>query len=201
MITYLKLTNFRRHAETELHFSESDQVVLVSGNNGAGKSTLLRALAGLLPYTAGKMALAGGAPDSDLPRQAHYLAHADGMKAALTVEENLDFWGAYLGAGDETGSLAPQQALARVGLAHALRAPFGALSAGQKRRAALARLLVARRPLWLLDEPMTALDRGSRERFAEVMRDHCAGGGLIIAATHEPLGLPAAAELTLGGRA
>ena len=177
------------------------EALIVTGRNGAGKSTLLRALAGLLPCAAGAIALAGGAPDADLPRQAHYLAHADGMKAALTVEENLDFWRAYLGAGDESGSLVPQQALARVGLAHALYAPFGALSAGQKRRAALARLLVARRPLWLLDEPMTALDRGSREKFAEVMRDHCAGGGLIVAATHEPLGLPAAAELALEVRA
>ena len=174
--------------------------LIVTGRNGAGKSTLLRALAGLLPHAAGAIGFVG-APDADLPRQAHYLAHADGMKAALTVEENLDFWRAYLGAGDEIRSLAPQQALARVGLAHALYAPFGALSAGQNRRAALARLLVARRPLWLLDEPMTALDRGSREKFAEVMRDHCAGGGLIIAATHEPLGLPAAAELALEVRA
>jgi heme exporter protein A len=177
------------------------EALVVTGRNGAGKSTLLRALAGLLPHAAGAISLAGGAPDADLPAQAHYLAHADGMKAALTVEENLDFWRAYLGVDDGAGSLLPSLALARVGLAHALRAPFGALSAGQKRRAALARLLVARRPVWLLDEPMTALDRGSREKFAEVMRDHCAGGGLIVAATHEPLGLPAATALALEVRA
>lgn len=173
--------------------------LIVTGRNGAGKSTLLRALAGLLPHAAGAIGFAG-APDADLLRQAHYLAHADGMKAALTVEENLDFWRAWLAVPADPANLAPPAALARVGLGHALRAPFGALSAGQKRRAALARLLVANRPLWLLDEPMTALDRGSREKFAEIMCDHCARGGLIVAATHEPLGLPAAAELTLEAR-
>ena len=174
--------------------------LVITGRNGVGKSTLLRALAGLLPHAAGAVGLVG-APDADLPRQAHYLAHADGMKAALTVQENLDFWRAWLAAPAAAVSLDPPEALARVGLGHALRAPFGALSAGQKRRAALARLLVAHRPLWLLDEPMTALDRGSREKFAEVMREHCGRGGLIVAATHEPLGLPAAAELSLEMRA
>lgn len=176
------------------------EALIVTGRNGAGKSTLLRALAGLLPHAAGAISFVGLA-DADLPRQAHYLAHADGMKAALTVEENLDFWGAWLAVPGDSASLAPSAALARVGLGHTLRAPFGALSAGQKRRAALARLLVAHRPLWLLDEPMTALDRGAREKFAEIMRDHCARGGLIVAATHEPLGLLAAAELTLEVRA
>ena len=174
------------------------EALVVTGRNGVGKSTLLRSIAGLLPHTAGLVAIEGAAPEAELPQKAHYLAHADGMKAALTVEENLSFWAGYLAREPDARSRTASEALAVVGLSHALRAPFGALSAGQKRRAALARLLVAFRPLWLLDEPMTALDRGSREKFAAVMRDHCARGGLIVAATHEPLGLEEAGELALG---
>lgn len=175
------------------------EALVVTGRNGAGKSTLLRAIAGLLPHLSGAIALDGGAPETDLPQQAHYLAHADGMKAALTVEENLDFWASYLAREPDARSRPVAAALSAVGLSHALQAPFGALSAGQKRRAALARLLVAFRPVWLLDEPLTALDRGSREKFAAAMRDHCARGGIVVAATHEPLGLEEAGELALRG--
>ncbi|MEK4033338.1 heme ABC exporter ATP-binding protein CcmA [Methylocystis sp. IM3] len=174
------------------------EALVVTGRNGVGKSTLLRAIAGLLPMAAGTVALEGAGEDRELAQSAHYLAHADGMKAALTLEENLDFWANYLGRGEDRRSRPVAEALAMVGLTHARHAPFGALSAGQKRRAALARLLVAFRPLWLLDEPLTALDRASREKFAAVLRDHCALGGLIVAATHEPLGLEEAGELPLG---
>lgn len=145
------------------------------------------------------MALAGGAPEAELPQQAHYLAHSDGMKSALTVEENLVFWSRLLALERDRRSRAVDAALGVVGLSHVASAPFGVLSAGQKRRAALARLLVAFRPLWLLDEPLTALDRASRERFAAAMREHCGQGGLIVAATHEPLGLEEASTLALGG--
>ena len=117
------------------------------------------------------------------------------MKAALTVEENLDFWSRYLAQSPDLRSRTVEAALEVVGLSHIAGAPFGVLSAGQKRRAALARLLVAFRPLWLLDEPLTALDRASREKFAAAMREHCAQGGLIVAATHEPLGLDEAKEI------
>lgn len=172
------------------------EALIVTGRNGVGKSTLLRAIAGLLPHTGGEIALEGGAGDAELAQQAHYLAHADGMKAALTVEENLAFWGDYLGRSDPR-SLGVEAALAVMGLQHALRAPFAILSAGQKRRAALARLLVAFRPLWLLDEPLTALDRASRTKFADAMHAQCASGGMIVAATHEPLALKAARELSL----
>lgn len=179
----------------------SGQALVVSGPNGAGKSTLLRALAGLLPHMGGAIALAGGPPDAELPQLAHYLAHSDGLKSALTVEENLDFWSRYLAREPDRRSCSVDAALAVVGLGRIAGAPVGALSAGQKRRAALARLLVAFRPLWLLDEPLTALDRASREKFAAAMRDHCAQGGLIVAATHEPLGLEEASTLALGGAA
>ncbi|QGM96508.1 heme ABC exporter ATP-binding protein CcmA [Methylocystis parvus] len=175
------------------------EALVVTGRNGAGKSTLLRAIAGLLPHAEGRIALEGAGEEAEPPQYAHYLAHADGMKAALTVEENLDFWSGYLAREPDGRSRSVPDALAVVGLGHALLAPFGALSAGQKRRAALARLLVAFRPIWLLDEPLTALDKASRGKFAAAMRDHCALGGIVVAATHEPLGLEEAAELALGG--
>lgn len=195
----LAVTRGGRPVLSGVSFSLSGgEALVVTGRNGAGKSTLLRTIAGLLPRAAGTVALDGVSDEAELPQEAHYLAHADGMKAALTVEENLDFWSNYLGRAEDRRSRTAPEALAVVGLSHALRAPFGALSAGQKRRAALARLLVAFRPLWLLDEPMTALDRASREKFAAAMRDHCALGGLIVAATHEPLGLEEAGELALG---
>ncbi|MBY6240692.1 heme ABC exporter ATP-binding protein CcmA [Methylosinus sp. Sm6] len=177
----------------------SGEALVVTGRNGAGKSTLLRAIAGLLPIRRGRIEVVGTREDEPAAHL-HYLAHADGLKAPLTALENLAFWGRFLGGGDGRRGLAPAQALERVGLAHLGAAPVAILSAGQKRRIALARLLVAFRPLWLLDEPTSALDRASRERLAEAMRAHLAEGGMIVAATHEPLGLAGANELALGGK-
>lgn len=172
------------------------QAMAVTGPNGAGKSTLLRALAGLLPAMAGAARVRGAGVEAGDPAglHAHYIGHADGMKSALSVRENLDFWASMLGA---RGGLDAARALAAVGLAHALDFPAGYLSAGQKRRIALARLLVAPRPLWLLDEPTTALDVAAQAQFADAMRGHLACGGLILAATHAPLGLEGLAELRL----
>jgi heme exporter protein A len=140
---------------------KSGEALLVTGPNGAGKSTLLRTLAGLLTPTQGRITLRG-APEPELPGlAAHYIGHADSMKATLTAEENLEFWAAMLSAGaagGKTPGLSASAALERMGLPHLLHLPVGYLSAGQKRRVGLARLLVAPRPLWLLDEPSTALD-------------------------------------------
>ncbi len=176
-------------------------LVLV-GPNGAGKSTLLRAIAGFLPLSAGAFALEGGASEAGIGEQAHYLGHADALKSALTAGENLAFWAGALGADSSSGALpsgvAWRGALQRLGLAHVADFPVGALSAGQKRRVALARLLVAPRPLWLLDEPTTALDAAAQGLFGGIMREHLGGGGLIVAATHAPLGLEGAATLALG---
>ena len=176
----------------------SGEALLVLGRNGAGKSTLLRALAGLLPLRGGEMVLTGGC-DAPLSEQAHYIGHADGLKSALTALENLEFWASMLGAPGKfaNGKLSPQQALEKVGLTRIGDFPVGYLSAGQKRRVALARLFVAARPIWILDEPATALDVGSQERFTQAMEEHCASGGLILAATHAPLGLIEARELRL----
>ncbi len=173
------------------------QALILSGPNGAGKSTLLRAIAGLLPLAAGALTLDG--ESEELAAALHYVGHAEGMKPALTVRENLDFWASFLARADAAAGLAPAQALDAFGLAHVLDIPAGYLSAGQKRRIALARLLVAPRPIWLLDEPTTALDVRAQEALAAVMARHRAGGGMVLAATHSPVGLDNAAELKLGG--
>ena len=173
----------------------SGQALVVVGPNGAGKSSLLRAAAGFLPLDAGRFAFEGGEAEASLGEQAHYLGHADALKGALTAGENLSFWAGVLGG--DPGRPSIGAALTRLGLPHVADFPVRALSAGQKRRVALARLVVAKRPIWLLDEPTTALDAASQDLFAGVMREHLAAGGLILAATHAPLGLEAR-ELRLG---
>ena len=172
---------------------DAGEALIVTGPNGAGKTSLLRAVAGFLPLAGGRVSLDGGAGGATLQERTHYLGHADALKSALTARENLAFWGAMLGGGAD-----PEAALARLGLPQVADFPVRALSAGQKRRVALARLLVAPRPLWLLDEPTAALDAASQAQFAGVMRDHLAAGGLIVAATHAPLGLDDAGSLRLG---
>ena len=170
--------------------------LIVTGPNGSGKSTLLRALCGFLPLEAGGFALEGGDAERTVGEQAHYLGHADGVKGALTAGENLAFAAAMLGG--EPSRDAQRVALAQVGLAHVIDFPARLLSAGQRRRVALARLLVAERPLWLLDEPATALDAAAQAALAAIMQAHLRRGGLILAAAHAPLGLRGARELRLG---
>ena len=183
----------------ELSFTvRAGEAVAIVGRNGAGKSTLLRVLAGLLPPAAGRATLDPPDPDDpDTPvaERAHYLGHADALKPALTPLEHLGFVAALLGR--DAPPAMPREALARVALSHAADLPCGYLSAGQRRRVALARLLVARRPLWLLDEPATALDVASQGVLVEVMREHLGGGGLVVAATHGPLGLAGTRDIRL----
>ena len=173
--------------------------LIVTGPNGAGKTSLLRALAGFLPIETGGFALDGGDAERTVGEQAHYLGHADGVKSALTAGENLAFAAAMLGG--DSSRAAQLAALAALGLAHVIDFPARLLSAGQKRRAALARLLVAKRPLWLLDEPMTALDVAAQSALAGIMRAHLESGGILVAAAHGPLGLDGAQELRLGATA
>jgi heme exporter protein A len=170
------------------------EALLVTGRNGAGKSSLLRQVAGLVRIAHGTIMLEDADPELSLAEQAHYLGHLDAIKASLTVAENLRFWARCLGApvGD------PIAALTAVGLDALADLPAGYLSAGQRRRLSLARLIAAPRPLWLLDEPTAALDTAAQARLAELMHEHLAGGGLILAAVHGPIGLPAAKELHLG---
>jgi len=161
------------------------EAVVVLGRNGAGKSSLLRVLAGLLPAATGRIVLDGGDAEASLAEQAHYVGHLDAQKASLTVTENLDFWTAFLG-GDRARV---PVALESVGLGSLADLPAAHLSAGQRRRLSLARLLTARRPVWLLDEPTAALDVAGQDLLAGLMREQLASGGLIVAATHAPLGL------------
>ncbi|RWP17688.1 MAG: heme ABC exporter ATP-binding protein CcmA [Mesorhizobium sp.] len=171
------------------------QALIVTGPNGAGKSTLLRIVAGLLPVAAGRLLVEGGGEDfPSVTSACHYLGHQNAMKTALSVAENLRFWRDFSGA----DFLSAEEALAMVGLDGIGHLPFGYLSTGQRRRAAIAKLLVSRRPLWLLDEPTAGLDKASEERFGGLMREHLDEGGIIIAATHLPLGLEGAQELRMG---
>jgi heme exporter protein A len=164
----------------------SGECLAVIGPNGAGKSTLLRALAGFLPLRSGTVSLSP-APQETLSQEVHYVGHADALKGLLTVTENLQFLAALLDAG--LGGLPVADALAKLGLAHVADLPVAYLSAGQKRRAALARLLAVYRPIWLLDEPLTALDADARVLVQQIMIGHLSEGGLIVAATHAALDL------------
>ncbi|MCG6205713.1 heme ABC exporter ATP-binding protein CcmA [Rhodopseudomonas sp. HC1] len=172
------------------------EALALVGQNGAGKTSLLRLIAGLLQPAAGSITVDGGEPDTPVAEQAHYLGHRDALKPSLSVSENLAFWREFLGG--ETTDLAA--AITAVGLGHAAELPAAYLSAGQRRRLSIARLLVVRRPIWLLDEPTSALDAKGQELFVTLMRDHLTRGGLIVAATHLPLGIEAR-EMRIGVRA
>ena len=172
---------------------ENGEAIALTGRNGAGKSSLIAMLCGRLRPEAGVIKLEG-LGELPLAEAAHLVGHRDGLKTALTAAENLRFAQELLGQ----PGLDPAEALATVGLPHAGSLPVGYLSAGQRRRVALARLLVASRPIWLLDEPMAALDVGSQAMLSQLMQGHRAAGGAILAATHGPLGLDGARELRIG---
>lgn len=168
------------------------ELLLVTGRNGAGKSTLLRAIAGLLPHVAGRIVLE---PDEGpIGDHVHYFGHLDALKSSLTVADNLSLWCKVAGTPDHDVITA----LEAVGLDHLDDLPAAYLSAGQKRRVSLSRLLLVRRPLWLLDEPTSALDAEAEATLGRLLGAHLAGGGLAIAATHRPLPVPARATLALG---
>jgi len=167
------------------------ELLAVTGANGAGKSTLLRLIAGLLRPAAGSVSL-DPASEGGIGREVHYISHLDGLKTALTVRQNLDFWRRLWRGG------AVEPALDRVGLGGLADLPVGVLSAGQKRRVAIARLLIARRPLWLLDEPATSLDAEAEARLGTLIGEHLAAGGMAVVATHRGLPLAPTATLALG---
>lgn len=160
------------------------EALILRGPNGIGKTTLLRTVAGLQPATEGSI-------QAD-PDAIAYAAHADGLKGALSVAENLRFWR------EVFGGPPIDRAVAAMNLSDLVSRPAAMLSAGQKRRLGLARLLVTGRPVWVLDEPTVSLDAGSVALFADAVRAHLAQGGAALMATHIELGLPEARVLDLG---
>ncbi len=171
----------------------SGEALVLTGRNGAGKSSLIALLAGRLAIEDGTLMFEGGG-EAPLAEHIHLVGHRDGLKGALTAAENLTFACDMLVA----PALQPEAALDAVGLAHAAALPVAYLSAGQRRRVALARLLVAHRAIWLLDEPFSALDTVSQHVLTGLMQAHLARGGMIVAATHGPLGLVDAKTLQIG---
>lgn len=175
----------------------SSEALIVRGENGSGKSTLLRAIAGLLPLEAGTFSIEdtesefGGASHVEL---CHYLGHENAMKPAMSVGENLSFWQEFAGQ----PHMEIDEAMDMVGLDGLQDVPFAHLSTGQRRRISIARLLVSYRPIWLLDEPTAGLDAASEKQFAELMKAHLEDDGIVIAATHIPLGLENTKELVFG---
>ena len=187
------------------------QALAVEGANGAGKTSLLRMIAGFLAPAAGRLVLKSAQTEitdaEERGKSIGWLGHHDGLKPQLTVREQLDFFarlyrdplrpslaqapatGPSPASASRAGGADLISVLERVGLARQAELPCRYLSAGQRRRLALARLLVSERPLWLLDEPFAALDVAGQALIAQLMVRHCGHGGIIIAATHDPLGL------------
>ena len=181
-------------AQLSLAASEG-RALLLTGPNGAGKTTLLRTIAGLLKPAEGQIRLEGGPGTSDdrVQDQCHLVGHLSAFKPAMTVRENADFWAAYLGGSrDDAGP-----ALEAFRMADLAGVNAAYLSAGQKRRLGLARLLLAPRRIWLLDEPAVSLDTASRDLLADVVNAHLHHGGIVIAATHQPLGFTPVSEARL----
>jgi len=170
-------------------------VLAVRGPNGAGKSTLLRLVAGLLPPSAGEIAIETPASDG-VDRTPHYAGHLDALKAPLTVHQNLAFWARLW----RSGEAQVDAAIMAVGLAKLAHLPAAVLSAGQRRRAALARLMLAPRPLWLLDEPTASLDAAGERLLGDFLAAHARRGGIAIIATHAELPMPPTQILTLGAQ-
>ncbi|WP_137134312.1 heme ABC exporter ATP-binding protein CcmA [Rhizobium sp. FKY42] len=199
--------NLSAHRGEDLIFSNlsfslaEGEALLLTGRNGSGKSTLLRVAAGLLRPASGSLRLWYDETRRayNLAEAAHYLGHRNAMKMELTVRENLAFWQSFLGNTEGGRGVSVLEAAAAVELEQVLHLPFGYLSAGQQRRMAFAKLLVAYRPVWIVDEPTAALDISAEALLARLMREHQSQGGMILAATHQPLELLNVKRLEMKG--
>lgn len=168
------------------------ELVVLTGRNGSGKTSLLKLIAGLLEPKAGRLVLMGGDENLTIGQQTHLIGHQQALKPALTVLENLQFWGGFLGEGEiEAG-------LQAFGLGDLSGLPAAVLSQGQQRRLCLSRLSLAHRPIWLLDEPSVGLDSMALRRLALHMGQHLKAQGIIIAATHADLGMRWTRKIELG---
>ena len=165
------------------------QCAELRGANGAGKSSLLRLIAGLVPIAAGSLSFGDS---ENIPAELHLIAHQDAMKTTMTVAENLSFWSQVL------GGRGIEAAIAAFRLEALRDDPVQLLSAGQRRRLTLSRLFLAKRSLWLLDEPMTAIDAASQDLLRQHIRDHLGQGGLVLTATHDHLGVTPDQTIMLG---
>ena len=193
MIAALELDGVAVRRGGRLLFSDlslrlkAGEACALTGANGAGKTSLLRAVAGLAPVEAGEIAFGGADPGEARSAGLHLVGHQDGLKPARTTREELTFWSVWSGGTAESA----EAAAVALELTPLLDLEVRRLSAGQRRRLALARLLAAPRPLWLLDEPLSPLDAAWRTRFGAMMQTHLTGGGLILAAVHDPLPIAA----------
>ncbi len=189
MISHLNLKNLSVRRGGRLLFEglslalAAGEAAALTGRNGAGKTSLLRTIAGLVQTEAGQVTFGELDPSVARAEGLHLIGHLDGLKPARTAREELEFWSRWTG-GSATSTA---DAIKTLELSTLLDLEVRRLSAGQRRRLALARLIAAPRPLWLLDEPLSPLDAGWRERFGQVMAEHLATGGLIVAAVHDPL--------------
>lgn len=173
------------------------ETLLLTGPNGAGKTTLIRTIAGLLPPAQGEVRLDDDGADGSPGEHCHYIGHLNAVKASFTVEQSAAFWCRYLGGTPDR----TEPALTAFGMARLLDIPVAYLSAGQQRRLGLARVLLAARPIWLLDEPTVSLDDAALDALAAAIRTHRSAGGIVIAATHTPPAFSDARELSLGNAA
>ena len=193
MIRTLELRGVSVRRGGRLLFEEVDlalqagEACALTGANGVGKTSLLRAVAGLVRIEAGEVGFGGTEPSEARGGGLHFVGHHDGLKPARTAREELAFWTRWCGGTDAQA----EDAAEALELRPLLDLEIRRLSAGQRRRVALARALAAPRPLWLLDEPLSPLDAGWRARFGALMQRHLDGGGLILAAVHDPLPIPA----------